>query len=353
MIEKQLTIPRNYHVEPTEDGLGVRVTAEPFERGFGTTVGNSLRRVLLSSLEGSAVTAIRFEDVPHEFSAIPGVYEDTTDIVMNLKRCQIRLNAENSLIFSFEHAGEGTVTAEMLFKDQDVDVFNPDHVIFTATQKDTKVKMEVKVGKGRGFKTSDTFEFEHAPLGTIYLDASFSPVVKVNYEIQDSRVGQMTDYDRLHMDIWTNGSISPEEALRQSAEILIEQFNIFAKDPQELEQEEDVDFGANAELVKLLSRSVDEFDFSGRVPNCFKAQNITQLGHLIVLEEDTVLRFPNFGKKSYEEVKQILDSLKLEIGMPLDESVRALFTQREPVSVADSIDDVLDDDEEVDNQEED
>lgn len=327
MIEKQLTIPKNYHVEPTEDGLGVRVIAEPFERGFGTTIGNSLRRVLLTSLEGSAVTAVCFTDVPHEFSAISGVYEDTTDIVLNLKRCQIRLNSENSIIFTFEHSGEGTVTAGMLFEGQEVDVFNPDHVIFTSTQKDTEMKMEIKVDKGRGFKTSDVFELEHADPGVMYLDASFSPVIKVNYEVQDSRVGQMTDYDRLHLDIWTNGAITPVEALRQSAEILIEQFDIFAKEPHDPDSEESSDFGENAEMIRLLSRPIDEIELGARATNCFKAQNISQVGHLVILEEAEVLDFPNFGKKSYEEVKQVLDSLKLHIGMPLDDAVRAHFSQ--------------------------
>lgn len=351
MIEKQLTIPKNYHVEPTEDGLGVRVIAEPFERGFGTTIGNSLRRVLLTSLEGSAVTAVCFTGVPHEFSAIPGIYEDTTDIVLNLKRCQVRLNSEIAIIFTYEHKGEGEVTAGMLFAGQDVDVFNPDHVIFTSTQKDTTFQMEIKVDKGRGFKTSDTFELEHAQPGVMYLDASFSPVVKVNYEIQDSRVGQMTDYDRLIMDVWTNGSISPVNALRQSAEILIEQFNIFAKDPEDPEQEEAPDLGANAEMIRLLSRSIDDIELGARAINCFKAQGISLVGHLVIREEAEVLKFPNFGKKTYDEVKQVLDSLKLHIGMPLDDSVRAHF------ALADGPDEDLadeaDQEDDLDNTEED
>ena len=189
------TIPKVYKVEEGATDYYARIIAEPFERGYGTTAGNSLRRALLASLDGSAVTAIRFEDVPHEFSPIPGVHEDTADVVLNLKRCRIRLNEGESVIFTFEHKGEGPVTAETLFAGQAIDVFNPDLVIFTATRPDTKVKMEIKVACGRGYVTADQFEFEHAPLGTIYLDANFSPVTKVNFQIEDARVGQMTDYD--------------------------------------------------------------------------------------------------------------------------------------------------------------
>jgi DNA-directed RNA polymerase subunit alpha len=315
MNEKDFTIPKIYRIEDGADNYYARVVAEPFERGYGTTVGNSLRRVLLASLEGSAVTAIRFEDVPHEFSAIPGVFEDTTDVVLNLKRCRIRLNEGESVIFTFTHKGEGVVTAADLFKDQNIDVFNPDMVVFTAVNKDTSVSMEIKVARGRGYKTAEEFEFEHAPLGTIYLDANFSPVTKVNFLIQDARVGQMTDYDRLQMDIWTDGSIAPDEALRRAAELLIEHFSIFAKTLDDDAQDPDALSAENEELMRLYARSVEDLDLSARSANCLKAAKVANVGQLISYTETELLDFPNFGKKSLDEIKAILETLGLSLGM--------------------------------------
>ena len=314
MNEKDFTIPKIYRIEEGADDYYARIIAEPFERGYGTTVGNSLRRVLLASLDGSAVTAIRFEDVPHEFSAIPGVFEDTTDVVLNLKRCRIRLNEGESVIFTFTHQGEGVVTAADLFKDQDIDVFNPDMVIFTAVNKDAAVSMEIKVARGRGYKTAEEFEFEHAPLGTIYLDANFSPVTKVNFQIQDARVGKMTDYDRLQLDVWTDGSIAPDEAVRRAAALLIEHFSIFAKTLDEEAQDTEALSAENAELMRLYARPVEELDLSARSANCLKAAKISNVGQLISYTETEMLDFPNFGKKSLDEIKAILQTLGLSLG---------------------------------------
>lgn len=314
MNEKDFTIPKIYRIEEGADDYYARIIAEPFERGYGTTVGNSLRRVLLASLDGSAVTAIRFEDVPHEFSAIPGVFEDTTDVVLNLKRCRIRLNEGESVIFTFTHQGEGVVTAADLFKDQDIDVFNPDMVVFTAVNKDAAVSMEIKVARGRGYKTAEEFEFEHAPLGTIYLDANFSPVTKVNFQIQDARVGKMTDYDRLQLDVWTDGSIAPDEAVRRAAALLIEHFSIFAKTLDEEAQDTEALSAENAELMRLYARPVEELDLSARSANCLKAAKISNVGQLISYTETEMLDFPNFGKKSLDEIKAILETLGLNLG---------------------------------------
>lgn len=314
MIESDFTIPQVYKVEEGQDGF-TRIIAEPFERGYGTTAGNSLRRVLLASLEGSAVTAIRFEDVPHEFSAIPGVYEDTTDVVLNLKRCYIRLNEGESVIFTFEHQGEGEVTAEQLFAGQPIDVFNPDLVIFTATQAETKVKMEIKVSRGRGYKTAEHFEFEHAPLGTIYLDANFSPVIKVNFQIEDARVGKTTDYDRLVMEVKTDGSITPEAALRASAQLLIQHFEVFARAGEDSGLADAESLAENAEMKRQLARPVDELELSARAANCLKAAKIKTIGQLVVYTESEMLKFQNFGKKSLDEIKAILETLGLSFGM--------------------------------------
>jgi len=315
MNEKDFTIPKIYRIEEGADNYYARIIAEPFERGYGTTVGNSLRRVLLASLDGSAVTAICFEDVPHEFSAIPGVFEDTTDVVLNLKRCRIRLNEGESVIFTFTHKGEGVVTAADLFKDQHIDVFNPDLVIFTAVNKDAAVTMEIKVARGRGYKTAEEFEFEHAPLGTIYLDANFSPVTKVNFQIQDARVGQITDYDQLQLDVWTDGSIAPDEAVRRAAALLIQHFSIFAKTLDEDAQDADALSAENAELMRLYARPVEELDLSARSANCLKAAKISNVGQLISYTEAEMLDFPNFGKKSLDEIKAVLETLGLSLGM--------------------------------------
>lgn len=317
MIAPEFTIPKYVKFEQGSNERYARVVVEPFERGYGTTVGNSLRRVLLASLQGSAVTAIRIEGVSHEFSAIPGVQEDVTDVVLNLKKCQIRLNRKESLIYSFSHRGQGPITVAELFKGQDIDVFNPDHVVFTATTKTAKIDLEIKVANGRGYVTSEHFELEHAPLGTIYLDANFSPVSKVNFQVEDARVGQMTDYDRLILDIWTNGSITPEKALEEASNLLIDHLKIFVKQDREDGGLSGGEGGEDPELVRMLSRSVDELELSVRAANCLKAANIRTIGQLVVREESEMLQFHNFGKKSLDEIKSILESMGLFLGMKI------------------------------------
>ena len=315
MNDNDFTIPKIYRIEDGADDHYARIVAEPFERGYGTTVGNSLRRVLLASLEGSAVTAIRFEDVPHEFSAIPGVHEDTTDVVLNLKRCRICLNEGESIIFTFSHEGEGVVTAADLFNGNDIEVFNPEQVIFTAVSKDAVVKMEIKVARGRGFVNAEEFEFEHAPLGTIYLDANFSPVTKVNFQIEDARVGQTTDYDRLLLDVWTDGAIAPDEAVRRAAALLIQHFELFTRTLDEDALQADAMVAENAEMVRLFARPVDELDLSARSANCLKAAKITTVGQLVAHTESEMLKYQNFGRKSLDELKAILETLGLSFGM--------------------------------------
>ncbi len=315
MISKEFTIPKSFKAEGGPDGKAARIVVEPFERGYGTTVGNSLRRVLLASLEGSAVTAIRFEDIHHEFSAIPGVLEDVTDVVLNLKNCHIRLNEKESHIFTFIWGGgEGPVTAASLFAGQDIDVFNPEHVVFNCTRKDARIQMEIKVAKGRGYVTADQFELEHAPLGTVYMDAGFSPVVKVNFQVEDARVGQMTDYDRLIMEIVTNGAITPEEALTAAAQLLIDHFSIFTpKEPDEAAG--GLGIPEDPELVKLLMRPIAEVELSVRAANCLKAANIATLGQLVARKEAELLQYHNFGKQSLKEIEAKIEELGLALGM--------------------------------------
>jgi len=321
MIAKEFVTPKWVKVDDGATDKYARFTVEPFERGYGTTIGNSLRRVLLASLDGTAVTAIRIENIQHEFSAIPGVKEDVTDVVLNFKQCQLNLKKEDPIIFSFSHKGSGKVTAAQVFKNVDVDVLNPDHVIFTSTSKSAVLEMEIKVARGRGYLTAENFELEHAPLGTIYLDANFSPVTKVNFMVEDARVGQMTDYDRLLLDVWTNGSIAPETAVQEAAELLIEHLKIFVQ--QESEADKDAARGKveDPERVKLLSQPVDELELSVRAAHCLKAANIRVLADLVVRTEAEMLQFPNFGKKSLDEIKAIIESVNLSLGMELPSSL--------------------------------
>lgn len=336
MIAKEFTIPQYVKFDDSSTDRFARIAVEPFERGYGTTVGNALRRVLLASLEGSAVTAIRIEGISHEFSAVPGVQEDVTDIVLNLKRAEIRLNQEEYLIFSFKHKGEGPVTVADIFKDQPVDVYVPDHVIFNSTSKSTEIEMEIKVATGRGYVTAEHFELEHAPLGTIYLDANFSPVSKVNFQVEDARVGQMTDYDRLILDIWSDGSIAPEKALEEASNLLIDHFRIFVK--QEREDEVNAIEGSNEdpELVRKFSKPVEELELSVRAANCLKAANISTIGELVSREESEMLGFHNFGKKSLDEIKSLLEGMGLFLGMNKDDALVSMAdlqpaTAEEPV----------------------
>ena len=321
MIAKEFEIPKTIKIQEGATERFARFVVEPFERGYGTTIGNSLRRILLASLEGSAVTAMRVESIQHEFSAIPGVQEDLTDVVLNFKRCELRLNADEPIIFSYTHKGLGPITAGDIFKDVDVDVFSPDRVVMTTTSKSAKIEMELKVAKGRGYVTADHFELEHAPLGTVYLDASFSPVTKVNFLVEDARVGQQTDYDRLILDVWTNGAIAPEAAVQEASELLIEHLRIFVRQDTEDQGEARGGSTENAELIEALSRPVDELELSVRAAHCLKAASINTIGDLVVRTEQEMLQFPNFGKKSLDEIKAIVTGMDLSLGMTLPGSM--------------------------------
>jgi len=315
MIASNLEIPRFIKIEDGATERYAKIGVEPFERGYGTTVGNSLRRVLLSSLQGSAVTAIRVEGINHEFSAVPGVMEDLTDVVLNLKKCELRLDQDEPVIFSFKHKGEGEVTVGQIFEGQPVEVYNPDDVIFTATSSKAAIEMEIKVARGRGYVTAENFEFEHAPLGTIYLDANFSPVSKVNFLVEDARVGQSIDYDRLILEIFTNGSITPEKALEEASRLLIDHFKIFVKQEQEEDAADEEGGAEDPELMRTLARPVEELELSVRAANCLKSANIKTIGELVARDESEMLQFHNFGKKSLDEIIAILDSMGLSLGM--------------------------------------
>lgn len=316
MITDEFVIPKWVKIEEGSSEKYARFSVEPFERGYGTTVGNSMRRVFLASLSGAAVTAVRVENIQHEFSAIPGIEEDMTDIVLNFKKCDLTLKEVDSFIFSFKFSGKGDATAGDVFAGQDnLICHNPEHVLFTSTNKSTSLEMEIKVASGRGYVTSDKFELEHAPLGTIYLDASFSPVSKVNFEVEDARVGRTTDYDRLLLDVWTNGSITPEHAVREAADLLIDHLRIFSQQKTLKEEEAEAAAADDPGMMKTLSRPVEDMELSVRAANCLKAANIRTIGELVARSEIEMLGFHNFGKKSLDEIKVILETMGLSLGM--------------------------------------
>ncbi|MFP6582108.1 MAG: DNA-directed RNA polymerase subunit alpha [Candidatus Hydrogenedentota bacterium] len=324
MISEDFVIPKWVKIEDGATDTFARFAVEPFERGYGTTVGNSMRRVLLASLSGAAVTALRIEQITHEFSAIPGVKEDLTDVVLNLKKCELSLSEGESLIFTHVFKGEGVLTAADLFRDQEsIACHNPEFVLLESTAKNTELEIEIKVAKGRGYVTTDKFELEHAPLGTVYLDANFSPISKVNFYVEDARVGQTTDYDRLILEVWGNGAIKPEDAVREAADLLIDHMRIFSQQKTEEEEAAESAPSEDTGMMKTMSRPVEELELSVRAANCLRAAEIKTIGELVSRSEPEMLAFHNFGKKSLDEIKAILESMGLGLGMDIESAAAA------------------------------
>jgi DNA-directed RNA polymerase subunit alpha len=292
--------------------------AEPFERGFGTTLGNSIRRVLLSSLQGAAICSVRIKGVLHEFSAIPGVTEDMTDVVLNLKGVRLKMHGYEQRTIRILHKGSGVVKAADIITDQNIEVLNPDHHILTCS-KDANIEMEMVVKLGKGYLSADRNRDDKAPVGTIPIDSIFAPIEKVNFTVSNARVGQMTDYDKLTIELWTDGSIKPEDALAFAAKILKEQLTLFinfdeeAEEVEEFEQEEDRD-----RVNENLYRSVDELELSVRSANCLKNAGIKLIGELVSRTESEMLKTQNFGRKSLNEIKDVLADMGLTLGMSLD-----------------------------------
>jgi len=291
------------------------IVAEPLERGFGLTLGNALRRVLLSSLQGSAVTAIQIDGVLHEFSSIPGVHEDVTDIVLNIKSMGIRMHSEGSKRVLLQAEGPGEVTAGMIDGGHDIDVMDPDLVICTLDD-NASIRMELTVETGKGYIPAGQNKQEESPIGLIPIDAVFSPVRKVAYKVDNARVGQVTDYDKLSIDVTTDGTISPEDSVALAARILQDQLQLFInfEEPQLAIREE-----ARDELPfnKNLLRKVDELELSVRSANCLKNDNIIYIGDLVLKSEAEMLRTPNFGRKSLNEIKEVLSQMGLHLGMEI------------------------------------
>ncbi|MFL5290552.1 MAG: DNA-directed RNA polymerase subunit alpha [Myxococcales bacterium] len=315
---RDLIRPRGLSVEQDTltDTFG-KFVAEPLERGFGITLGNALRRVLLSSLQGAAITSIRVEGVEHEFSTIPNVAEDVTDIILNLKEVLLRMHTQEEKTIRIEVEGPKEVKAGDIIVDQDVEVLNPGHHLFTLSE-GGRVRMEMTARRGRAYVPAERNKLAGAPIGIIPIDSLFSPIKKVNYQVTNARVGQVTDYDRLTLEVWTNGSVSPADAVAFAAKIVKEQLSIFinfdeAEEPAPIELPK-----SEEKLNENLFRSVDELELSVRSANCLQNANIKTIGDLVQKSEADMLKTKNFGRKSLKEIKEILAEMGLSLGMKLE-----------------------------------
>ena len=317
---KDLIRPKRLEVEKeTLTPFYGKFTAEPFERGFGITIGNSLRRILLSSLQGGAITSLKVDGVLHEFSAIPGAKEDITEIILNLKEVRLKLHTEGPKTIRVKAEGPKVLKAGDIITGDAVEILNPDHYIATLSR-DGKLSMEMVVKVGRGYVPAERNKEESQPIGTVPMDSIFSPIKKVNYTITNARVGQITDYDKLTMEVWTDGSLNPEEAVAHAAKILKDQLSIFItfEEEEEAEMSYSEDEEEKEAFNENLLRSVDELELSVRSANCLKHANIKLIGDLVQKTEAEILATKNFGRKSLNEIKEILSEMGLSLGMKLD-----------------------------------
>ena len=320
MIQKnwvELIKPSKIEAQPGNNPQTTgKIVAEPLERGFGLTLGNALRRILLSSLQGAAVTGIQIDGVLHEFSSIEGVREDVTDIILNVKAIAVRMHVEGPKKMRLAAEGPCEVTAGMIEAGADIEIMNPDLVICTL-DKGATLNMEMTVSTGKGYRPAAHNRPEECPVGFIPVDSVFSPVRKVTYDVQDTRVGQITDYDKLTLEIETNGVISPEDSVAYAARILQDQLQVFItfeepKGDVQKEEEDSLPFNRN------LLRKVDELELSVRSANCLKNDNIVYIGDLVQKSESDMLRTPNFGRKSLNEIKEVLTNMGLHLGMQVE-----------------------------------
>lgn len=309
---KSIVIDEDTHTEKYG-----KFACEPLERGFGITIGNSLRRILLSSLQGAAIVSVKFDEVVHEFSTIPGVLEDVTDIILNLKEVRLRLIDVEEAVVRLSKEGEGEVTAGDIESDGSVKVLNPEQHIATLN-KGVRLNMEMVARIGKGYVPAERNKSKNQPIAAIPIDAIFSPIQKVNYIVTNARVGQMTDYDKLTLEVWTDGSVLPEDAVANAAKILKEQISAFInfdEEPEPLETEEEEE---EERLNENLFRPVSELELSVRSANCLKNANITLIGELVQKTEGEMLKTKNFGRKSLNEIRGIMEEMGLSLGMNLD-----------------------------------
>lgn len=314
----QLITPRTLSVN--RDSLKPtygKFECEPLESGFGVTIGNALRRILLSSIRGWAITSVRLDGAVHEFSTVQDVVEDVTDIVLNLKEVQLRMEDDDERTIRVDVNGPKVVTAADLLHDTNVRVLNPDQHICTVSE-GGRLRMECIVNEGVGYTPAEGNKSEDDPVDVIAIDSIFSPIMRVNYRVTNARVGQVTDYDKLTMEIWTNGAVLPEDALALSAKILKEQLQIFINFDEEFEISEEVKYESNEPINENLYKSVDELELSVRSANCLQNANIRLIGELVQRTEAEMLKTKNFGRKSLKEIKEILTEMGLSLGMKLD-----------------------------------
>lgn len=319
---KNFQMPRGVLVEDdtVTDGY-TRFVIEPLERGYGTTIGNSIRRVLLSSLPGAAVVGVRIDGVAHEFSTMPAVVEDVAEIILNLKELRLILHSDEPKTLMLEAEGKGDVTAEDVQTDADVEILNPDLHI-ASLDEGGQLRMEIHVDSGRGYVIAEQNKMPDQPIGVIPMDAMFSPVTRVNFQVENTRIGQRTDYDRLVLEIWTDASVGPQDALSTASQILRNHLQLFISiDDQFIsEPEEEVDEKAE-EIKKLLQMNVEELELSVRSSNCLRAADIKTLADLVQKSETEMLKYRNFGRKSLTELSQILQEMELGFGMDIEEYV--------------------------------
>ena len=321
MIEKnwkELIKPAKLSVQHDEKELfKATIVAEPIERGFGVTIGNALRRILLSSLQGSSITSIQIQGVLHEFSSLPGVREDVTDMILNIKGIKVRMDVEGPKKMHMNVKGPLKVTAGDIEEVANIEIMNPDHEICTLDE-GASLSIEFTVENGKGYVPAGANQMEDKPIGLIPIDAIFSPIVQVSYNVDNARVGQQTDFDKLLLTVKTDGSVAPEDAVAFAARIMQDQMQNFInfEEPEEEEEIPEVD---DLPFNKNLLRKVDELELSVRSANCLKNDNIVYIGDLVLRTEPEMLRTPNFGRKSLNEIREVLKSMELELGMMIED----------------------------------
>ncbi|MBD3426015.1 MAG: DNA-directed RNA polymerase subunit alpha [Candidatus Omnitrophica bacterium] len=318
---KNFELPKNitFEEETYSPNYG-KIIAEPFEKGYGITIGNSLRRVLLSSIEGTAVTKVKINGTLHEFGAIEGVFEDVPQIIMNLKNLVLRSHFKTPKPMFLSASKKGKVTAKDIQTDETVEIIDKDHHIATLTE-DTKFEIEMQVERGRGYVTSVGNKDDDDAIGVIAIDSLFSPVKRVNIDVENTRVGHITDYDKLILEIWTNGSMEPKDTLLYAANIFQRHLDVFltiGKLPEEIEEEEE-ESKEKKDLMKKLNKPISELELSVRSSNCLAEANIRTIGDLVKKKETEMLKYKNFGKKSLNEINQVLSSMGMHLGMEIDE----------------------------------
>jgi DNA-directed RNA polymerase subunit alpha len=294
-----------------------RFSAQPFERGFGTTIGNAMRRILLSAIEGAGITAVKIEGVLHEFSSIPGVVEDTTDIILNLKQIPFRIHSDHSEVLTLVAEGPKVVKSGDIAAGSNVEILDPDIPIATLSE-EGKILIEMRLKRGRGYVSAENNFDDDLGIGYIPVDTAHSPVRKVNYIVEDARLGQQTDYDKLTLEVWTNGAVTPQDAVALAAKLLKDHMAIFINFEESAEDSMEFPVTEDERLLETLNRSVDELELSVRSYNCLKNANIKTIGDLVTKSEVDMLKTKNFGRKSLNEIKDILTEMGLALGMNID-----------------------------------